>query len=197
MIGGLPESLTVGGVRYLIRADYRSALQVFEAFSDEGMTVQEKWIVAIFLLFEDFSCADDVMKAVGGGFDLDEAARQICWFLSVGRPSEKDREIPVYDWIQDEQMIFAAVNKIAGREVRDVDYMHWWTLSGYVNGVDKDDFWTFVIGIRDKLNKKKKLEKHEKEFLNKNRDLVILKKRKTKEEQEQEDKYSALLDRML
>lgn len=78
-----------------------------------------------------------------------------------------------------------------------VQHMHWWTLSGYVNGVDKDDFWTFVISIRDKLNKKKKLEKNEREFLNKNRELVILEKRKTREEQELEMRYKALLNRML
>lgn len=197
MIGGLPETLTVGGREYPIRTDYRDVLQVLEAFSDEELEHIEKWIVAVYLLFEDFSCADDVLEAVEDGFDLGEAVEQISWFLSVGKLEEKDRDAPLYDWKQDEQMIFAAVNKVAGREVREADYMHWWTLSGYVNGVDKDDFWTFVVGIRDKLNKRKKLEKHEREFLHKNRDLVILKKRKTKEEREREEKYKALLDRML
>lgn len=197
MIGGLPETLTVGGREYPIRTDYRDVLQVLEAFSDEELEHIEKWIVAVYLLFEDFSCADDVLEAVEDGFDLGEAVGQISWFLSVGKPEEKDRDAPLYDWKQDEQMIFAAVNKVAGREVREADYMHWWTLSGYVNGVDKDDFWTFVISIRDKLNKKKKLEKNEREFLNKNRELVILEKRKTREEQELEMRYKALLNRML
>ncbi len=197
MIGGLPETLTVGGREYPIRTDYRDVLQVLEAFSDEELEHIEKWIVAVYLLFEDFSCADDVLEAVEDGFDLGEAVEQISWFLSVGKPEEKDRDAPLYDWKQDEQMIFAAVNKVAGREVREADYMHWWTLSGYVNGVDKDDFWTFVISIRDKLNKKKKLEKNEREFLNKNRELVILEKRKTREEQELEMRYKALLNRML
>lgn len=197
MIGGLPETLTVGGREYSIRTDYRDVLQVLEAFSDEELEHIEKWIVAVYLLFEDFSCADDVLEAVEDGFDLGEAVGQISWFLSVGKPEEKDRDAPLYDWKQDEQMIFAAVNKVAGREVREADYMHWWTISGYVNSVDKDDFWTFVISIRDKLNKKKKLEKNEREFLNKNRELVILEKRKTREEQELEMRYKALLDRML
>ena len=197
MIGGLPETLTVGGRGYPIRTDYRDVLQVLEAFSDEELEHIEKWIVAVYLLFEDFSCADDVLEAVEDGFDLGEAVRQISWFRSVGKPEEKDRDAPLYDWKQDEQMIFAAVNKVAGREVREADYMHWWTISGYVNSVDKDDFWTFVISIRDKLNKKKKLEKNEREFLNKNRELVILEKRKTREEQELEMRYKALLDRML
>ncbi len=197
MIGGLPETLTVGGREYPIRTDYRDVLQVLEAFSDEELEHIEKWIVAVYLLFEDFSCADDVLEAVEDGFDLGEAVEQISWFLSVGKPEEKDRDAPLYDWKQDEQMIFAAVNKVAGREVREADYMHWWTISGYVNSVDKDDFWTFVISIRDKLNKKKKLEKNEREFLNKNRELVILEKRKTREEQELEMRYKALLNRML
>ncbi len=197
MIGGLPETLTVGGREYPIRTDYRDVLQVLEAFSDEELEHIEKWIVAVYLLFEDFSCADDVLEAVEDGFDLGEAVGQISWYLSVGKPEEKDRDAPLYDWKQDEQMIFAAVNKVAGREVREADYMHWWTISGYVNSVDKDDFWTFVISIRDKLNKKKKLEKNEREFLNKNRELVILEKRKTREEQELEMRYKALLNRML
>lgn len=197
MIGGLPETLTVGGREYPIRTDYRDVLQVLEAFSDEELEHIEKWIVAVYLLFEDFSCADDVLDAIEDGFDLGEAVEQISWFLSVGKPEEKDRDAPLYDWKQDEQMIFAAVNKVAGREVREADYMHWWTISGYVNSVDKDDFWTFVISIRDKLNKKKKLEKNEREFLNKNRELVILEKRKTREEQELEMRYKALLNRML
>ncbi len=197
MIGGLPETLTVGGREYPIRTDYRDVLQVLEAFSDEELEHIEKWIVAVYLLFEDFSCADDVLEAVEDGFDLGEAVEQISWFLSVGKLEEKDRDAPLYDWKQDEQMIFAAVNKVAGREVREADYMHWWTISGYVNSVDKDDFWTFVISIRDKLNKKKKLEKNEREFLNKNRELVILEKRKTREERELKMRYKALLNRML
>lgn len=197
MIGSLPETLIAGGKEYPVRTDFRNALQVFEAFADEELNRAEKWIVATYLLLEDFSCADDVLEAVKNGFDLEEAVRQISWFLSVGKPGEKDRDIPLFDWQQDEQMIFAAVNKVAGREVREAGHMHWWTVSGYVNGVDKDDFWTFVIGIRDKLNKKKKLEKHEREFLNRNRDLVILEKRKDKEEREQEAECKARLDRML
>ena len=41
------------------------------------------------------------------------------------------------------------------------------------------------------------MEKNEREFLNKNRELVILEKRKTREEQELEMRYKALLNRML
>lgn len=196
MIGALPEVLTVGGEDYSIRTDYRNILQVFEAFQDPDLHPEEKWIVAIYLLFEDFSCADDVLEAAQDGFDLGEAMKQISWFISAGQPEKQVLEQPTYNWTQDEQMIFSAINKVAGRETRELEYLHWWTFLGYFNEVGEGTF-SFIVGIRHKLNKGKKLEKHEKEFLSHNKELVLMKKPLTKEEQEQEDAYKALLDEVL
>lgn len=196
MIGALPEVLTVGGEDYSIRTDYRNVLQVFEAFQDPELTQEEKWIVAIYLLFEDFSCADDVIEAAQDGFNLQEAIKQISWFVSAGQPENQALELPTYNWKQDEQIIFSAVNKVAGKETRELEYLHWWTFLGYFNEVGEGTF-SFVVGIRHKLNKGKKLEKHEKEFLAQNKELVRLEKPKTKEEQEQEDAYNRLLDEVL
>lgn len=196
MIGALPETLTVGGKEYPIRTDYRNVLQVFEAFQDPELTQEEKWIVAIYLLFEDFFCDDDVLQAAQDGFDLGEAMKQISWFISAGQPEKQVLEQPTYNWTQDEQMIFSAVNKVAGRETRELEYLHWWTFLGYFNEVGEGTF-SFIVGIRHKLNKWKKLEKHEKEFLSHNKELVLMKKPLTKEEQEQEDAYKSLLDEVL
>lgn len=196
MIGALPEVLIVGGVEYSIRTDYRNVLQVFEAFQDPELTQEEKWIVAIYLLFEDFSCDNDVFQAAWDGFDLEEAIKQISWFISAGQPEKQASEKPTYNWKQDEQIIFSAVNKVAGRETRELEYLHWWTFLGYFNEVGEGTF-SFIVGIRHKLNKGKKLEKHEKEFLAQNKELVRLEKPKTREEQKQEDAYNALLDEVL
>ena len=196
MIGALPEYLAVWEEEYKIRSDYRCVLQVFEVFADPELEQGEKWLVAIYLLLEPFACADDVLEAAGNGFDVDEAAKQIIWFISAGQETGDKKELPTYDWIQDEQMIFSAVNKVAGRETRELEYLHWWTFLGYFNEVGEGNL-TFVVGIRNKLNKHKKLEKHEREFLNNNRKLVRLEKRKTKEELEQEAKYKALLEGLL
>lgn len=196
MIGVLPETLTVGGEEYPVRTDYRNILQVFEAFQDPELQPEEKWIVAIYLLFEDFTCDDDVLQAAQNGFDLGEAMKQISWFISAGQPEKQVLEQPTYNWAQDEQMIFSAVNKVAGRETRELEYLHWWTFLGYFNEIGEGTF-SFIVGIRNKLNKGKKLEKHEKEFLSNNKELALMKKPLTKEEQEQEDAYKSLLDEVL
>lgn len=196
MIGSLPETLLVGGVEYHIQTDYRNVLQIFEAFQDPELTREEKWIVAIYLMFEDFSCADDVIHAARDGFDIGTAQKEIIWFISAGQPEKSVLELPVYSWAQDEQMIFSAINKVAGRETRELEYLHWWTFLGYFNEVGEGTF-SFIVGIRHKLNHGKKLEKHEKEFLAKNKELVLMKKPLTKEEQEQEDKFQSLLSEVL
>lgn len=196
MIGALPEVLAVGGEDYPVRTDYRNILQVFEAFQDPELQPEEKWIVAIYLLFEDFTCDDDVLQAAQNEFSLEEAMKQISWFISAGHPENQVLELPTYNWKQDEQMIFSAVNKVAGRETRELEYLHWWTFLGYFNEVGEGTF-SFVVGIRNKLNKGKKLEKHEKEFLSRNKELVKLEKPKTREEQEQEEAYQDLLSEVL
>lgn len=196
MIGALPEYLVVGAVDYPIRFDYRNVLQVFEAFQDPELSQEEKWIVAIYLMFEDFLCADDVFEAVENGFDIEEAVKQIVWFISAGKEQGESKELPVYDWAQDEQMIFSAVNKVAGRETRAEDYIHWWTFLGYFNEIGEGDF-SFVVGIRNKLNQGKKLEKYEREYLSKHKDIVRIRKRLTEEEKKEEEAYQALLDEVL
>lgn len=196
MIGSLPEFLRIGEKDYAIRSDYRNVLQVLEAFSDPEMDHGEKWIVAIFLLFEDFTCAEDVEEAAEKGFDVNEAADQIRWFISAGEEENNIKEMPTYDWIKDEQMIFSSVNKIAGREIREEEYMHWWTFMGYFNEIGEGTF-SFIVGIRNKLNKGKKLEKHEMDFYRKNKNLIEIKKQKSKEEKKQEAEYQAFLDDVL
>ncbi len=205
MIGSLPETLTVGGKDYPIRTDYRNVLDVFEAFQNPDLSDVEKWEVAIYMMFECFSCYDDAFEAAEAGFlvegaengfPIDEAIKQISWFISAGQPEKQVLEQPTYNWTQDEQIIFSAVNKVAGQETRELEYLHWWTFLGYFNEVGEGTF-SFVVGIRNKLNKGKKLEKHEKEFLSHNKELVLMKKPLTKEEQEQEDAYKSLLDEVL
>lgn len=196
MIGLLPQSLTIGAEQYTLRSDYRCVLQALEAFADPELEQWEKWIVAIYLLIEPFSCADDVLEAVEYGFDVEAAAEQIVWFISAGKETGEKKELPVYDWAQDEQMIFSAINKVAGKETRAEGYIHWWTFLGYFNEVGEGDF-SFIVGIRNKLNKHKKLEKYEQEYLRSNKDIVILGKRLTEEEQKEEDEYQALINEVL
>ena len=97
------------------------------------------------------------------------------------------------DWEQDESIIFSAINKVAGCETREKEYIHWWTFLGYFSEIGEGLFST-VINIRQKKNKGKKLEKYEQEFYRSNKQLIDLKEKYTAEEQAEIDRLNELLN---
>ena len=78
-------------------------------------------------------------------------------------------------------MIFSAINKIAGKEIRAVEYLHYWTFIGFFNEIGEGVFST-VLNIRNKKARHKKLEKWENEFYRNNKEIVDIKRKYTKSE---------------
>lgn len=181
MIGSLPTTLEVNGVEYEIRTDFRIALIIFQALNDPELSEQEKASVILCSLYK--SVPEDMQIA------LEKAS----WYLDGGQ-SFKSNGKRVMDWEQDEQMIFSAVNKVAGFETRAKENIHWWTFLGFFNEIEEGLFST-VVHIRQKRNQGKKLDKTEDEFYKRNRGLVDLKKRLSKEEQEGLNEVNKLLGR--
>ena len=192
MIGYLPTKLNVNGTDRAIRTDFRIALLIMQAYNDpeliEDDVAHEKTEAMLECLYEDL---DDI-----GQEDIVSAIEQAVWYLDGGgiqsSNSKYKKSKKIMDWEQDEQIIFSAINKVAGFETRSVEYMHWWTFLGYFNEIGEGLF-TTVINIRQKKNKRKKLEKHEEEFYKENRHLVDIKQRYTPEEQAEIDRLNMLL----
>ena len=181
MIGYLPTELIIDGKPYKIRTDYRIALTVFEAFEDIELNEKEKASVMLNLLFEEKP------------HNIKEALEKATWFLDGGQEYENyNKNKKVMDWKQDESIIFSAVNKVAGKEVRADEYVHWWTFLGYFSEIGECLF-TTIVSIRQKKNKGKKLEKYEQEFYNNNKHLINIKQKYTREEQEEIERLNALL----
>ena len=93
-------------------------------------------------------------------------------------------------------MIFSAINKVAGCEVRSLDYLNWETFLGYFNEIGEGLF-SQVINIRQKLNKGKKLDKVDKEFYKKNKEIIDLKPVLSEEEQRDKEEYEELIRQKL
>ncbi len=167
MIGQLPQTVKVCNKEYKIRSDYRNILTIFSAYNDNELTENDKIFVCLQRFYVDMASIPKTEEAYKEAL---QAAHDFMEYkLSDDKPSPK-----VVNWEKDEQMIFPAINKIAGMEVRTVPYMHWWTFLGYFMAVDRDDLWGTVLTIRQKKATGKKLEKYEKEFLTANPDLCAV-----------------------
>ncbi|MDE7098781.1 MAG: bacteriophage Gp15 family protein [Ruminococcus sp.] len=179
MIGELPESLEIGGKLYKINADFRVILNIFQAFDDPELTEREKCFVCMKNLFADFESIPEK--------DLQTAINQAYWFVGGGNMPEKNdvQKAKIIDWEQDESLYFPAINKVAGFETRAVKFLHWWTFLGYFNEIGEGLF-SQILHIRSKKSDGKKLEKWEKEFLQKNKNIVEIRKKYTQEEIEKQ-----------
>jgi len=186
MIGALPQSLEVGGKDWEIRTDYRNILCIFEALEDNSLSDSEKLYVTLLRIYVDFE------KMPRGLYQ--EAYEKASAFMECHERSNEKNNPKLINWQKDEHMIFPAINAVAGCEVRAVEYMHWWTFLGYFESVDNESLWSFVISIRQKRAKGKKLEKYEQEFYSKNVDLcsVDMKPPKQKIEDQLNEIFASL-----
>lgn len=188
MIGQLPQTLKVCNRDYAIRSDFRDILKIIAAYNDKDLSDQEKVFVCLSRIYKDLDKMPRDKDTYSEAFTAATAFMECN--LSNDRPSPK-----VVNWEKDEQLIFPAINKVAGMEVRAVPYLHWWTFLGYFQAIDREDLWGVVLTIRQKKALGKKLEKHEKEFLAANRDLCSMERREDR--QTPEDQMRAIYEQLL
>lgn len=182
MIFDLPHSVEFGGREWEISTDYRDILTVLIAFEDPNLQDSEKAYVCLFNMFPDF---EEIPLE-----QMQDAYNAVIDFIDHGGGEKNGPR--TMDWEQDANLIFPAVNAVAGCEVRALDYLHWWTFLGYFMEI-KESTASQVLSLRAKKAKGKKLEKWEKEFWAENKKLCQLRRKLTDEEQEEEDRLKAIL----
>ena len=184
MIWGLPTSLNVNGKELSIRYEYTAVLDIIRAMNDPELEDDEKVYICLFILYEDF---DQLERA-----DYEEAFRQAIRFMDNGMDERKRQNIKLIDFEQDARVLFPAINRVAGREIRNESGIHWWTFLGWLMEIGECTYST-VLNIRSKKAKGKPLEKWEAEFFNENKSLCEIQPRLTKEEKEAEERLNKLL----
>lgn len=183
MLGQLPQSVIINNQEYKINTDYRFALICFQILNDKELSQYNKVSLMCETLF------GHVFKTE----ELEEASQKASWFLDGGQEFSGNKRPKTFDWEQDEQIIFSAVNKVANKEVREEEYIHWWTFLGYFNEIGEGLF-THVLSIRSKKAKGKKLTKEEKEFYSENKKMVDLREKLTEEEKNEENELLKRLE---
>lgn len=184
MIGNLPESVNVNGREYAVRTNFRDILKILCAFNDPELDDSEKVYICLFILYEDF---DEIPQT-----DYEAAFSAAIDFIDHGVESDGRKSSRTMDWEQDEGIMFPAINKVAGREVRKEKYLHWWTFMGYYMEISEGVF-SQVLSLRSKKARGKPLEKWEREFWENNKGICALKPKLSAEEQAAKEQLNKLL----
>jgi len=168
----LPTALTVGGEDKAIRTDYRVALDCFLALTDSELDDANKVLEVLDMLY-----VDEIEPE-----NWQEALNQALWYLRGGEDESKKKSPQLVSWSQDFNIIASPISKIVGEDIRGVN-MHWWSfLSAYM--AIGDCLFAQVVAIRDKKARGKSLDKAEREFYRRNREIIDIKKPLTDAEEQ-------------
>lgn len=178
----LPTSLEVGGVEYEIRSDYRAILDICAALNDQELDGPDKALVALDILYPEFENMPPE--------HYEEALKQLYWFIDCGDDFLPEKSPKVMDWEQDFKYIVAPINRVTGKEIRAVDYMHWWSFMAAYMEIGECTF-AQIVRIRILKAKGKPLDKADREWYRQNRHLVDFKFAYTSAEEEEFKRWGA------
>ena len=168
----LSDTVPVSGAEYSVRTDFRVILEIFVMLDDPDLTDADK-TEALFRMFY-----------VERPPDAEAALQAFTDFVDPRHGSQgKKSSSRLIDWSQDFDLMVAPINHILGFECRAADSLHWRTfLSAYLE-IPPESVFARVLRIREKLRTGKKLEKNERSWYNKNRELVHLKPKFSRDEE--------------
>ena len=169
----LPKSVEVGGNTYQIRTDFRTILEIFVMLDDPDLTDADKTEALLRMFY------------VERPPDVETALQVFTDFVDPRRAAKSPatHNTHIIDWSQDFDLMVAPINHILGFECRSVEYLHWRTFLAAYLEIPPESVFARVLRIREKLRTGKKLEKYERTWYNKNRDLVHLKPKFSKAEE--------------
>lgn len=177
----LPKTADIGGIKYPINTDFRDILEILSYLNDTTRPDYLRWQIAVGLFYEGE--IPDVHQK--------EAMEYLCEFISYGESEERPGP-KLVDWKQDAQIIIGDVNKVAGKEIRAAEYLHWWTFLSYFHAIGEGQLST-IVSIRSKKSGGKKLEKWEEEFYKKNKKKIDFQKPKTQQDAAVQDYFNKWL----
>ena len=176
----LPRHVRVGGREVEIDPDFRTVLQIFRHFQNEELPEFLRWEVALALFYKQ-SVPQNCRR---------EAMEQLAEFVTCGQQGKPGPRL--LDWEHDAMAIVADVNRVAGREIRELEFVHWWTFLSWFHAIGEGQL-SALVELRRKLSRGEKLDEHQRQFYRENKALVDLPHRRSPEQQAEIDHLNALL----
>lgn len=176
----LPTRATFGGREYGLHTDYRDILDIFSYLEDPDLPEPVRWRIAMALFYEEPVPREQWQAALAYLAD----------FLRCGQQEKPGPRL--MDWNHDAAAILAGVNRAAGREIRAMPYLHWWSFMSWFHAMEPGQLST-LVSIRDRLRRGKPLEPWQQEFYRADPQAVELPQRLSRQQRQQR---AALLARL-
>ena len=138
LIDRLPSEVTVGGVEFKIRSDFRTSILFEQLMFDSTIEDNEKIALALELYY-----SDEISRI--NNANIDEAIEKMLWFFTGGKEKEGSTKKTssnikrVYDYEYDDDYIYSAFMTQYGIDLNRIKYLHWWKFRALFNCLKEDN----------------------------------------------------------
>ncbi len=152
-----PTKIKVNNKVLNINSDFRNCIKIIEAFEDEDLFDEEKYLILIKRLYVDEVEEEDLKEAITKGIK----------FLDLGEES-KENEVNikrVYSFTKDDNYIYTGIRQSHNIDLNSIDYLHWWNFVYLFLDIGQDCMFNQLIYYRKRKNEGKLTKEERKVYI--------------------------------
>ena len=113
-----PTKINVNNKVLRINSDFRNCIKIIEAFEDDELFDEEKYLILIKRLYIDEVKEEDLEQAIIKGIK----------FLDLGEENENNEENVkrLYSFSKDDSYIYTGIRQSHNIDLNSIEYLHWW-----------------------------------------------------------------------
>ena len=177
-----PTKIRIKDKIYKINSDFRNCIKIIQAFEDEELYDEEKYLILIKRLYLDEISTEDLEEAIIKGIK----------FLDLGEENDKSEENikRLYSFSKDNTYIYTGIRQAHNIDLNSIEYLHWWNFVYLFLDIGQDCMFNQLIYYRQRKNEGK-LTKEEKKVYVSMRKVLDL---NYEEDNEEDDEFMQKLN---
>ena len=177
-----PTKIKVNNKELKINSDFRNCIKIIEAFEDDELVDEEKYLILIKRLYIDEVKEEDLEQAIIKGIK----------FLDLGEENENNEENVkrLYSFSKDDSYIYTGIRQSHNIDLNSIKYLHWWNFVYLFLDIGQDCMFNQLVYYRKRKNEGK-LTKDEKKVYISMRKILDL---DYEEENEDDDEFMRQLN---
>lgn len=170
-----PTKINVNNKMLRINSDFRNCIKIIEAFEDDDLFDEEKYLILIRRLYIDEVKEEDLEQAIIKGIK----------FLDLGEENENNEENVkrLYSFSKDDSYIYTGIRQSHNIDLNSIEYLHWWNFVYLFLDIGQDCMFNQLVYYRKRKNEGK-LTKDEKKVYISMRKILDLDYEEENEENE-------------
>lgn len=152
-----PTKINVNNKILSINSDFRNCIKIIEAFEDDDLFDEEKYLILIKRLYVDEIEDEDLQEAIIKGIK----------FLDLGEENEDSEENVkrLYSFAKDDNYIYTGIRQSHNIDLNSIEYLHWWNFVYLFLDIGQECMFNQLVYYRKRKNEGKLTREEKKVYI--------------------------------